>query len=169
MSHCGYFFALELRTMTRERAPMLRRFHISHSFPRKRSRVWNWSCLCVCQRSHGWTVWATDLRFGRNIAFDNISDKFVMWRHGTKSWRHLDILWWLLGKNTDKEGTLREGASMLRRFHVSDANKSKIIEIKMSITNCRPSHPGYPGFHSYTWISMSFIFVSHKKKMKTVL
>ena len=33
-------------------------------------------CLSVCQHSHGWTVWATDLKFGRNIAFDNISDKF---------------------------------------------------------------------------------------------
>ncbi len=32
------------------------------------------------------------------------------------AWR-LDILLWLLGKNTDKGGTSREGASTLRRFH----------------------------------------------------
>ncbi len=53
------------------------------------------------------------------------------WRHGTTAGRHVtswydvmtsqhDVLtsfWRLLGKNTDKEGTSREGASTLRRFH----------------------------------------------------
>ncbi len=122
-------------------------------------------CVFVCQRSHGWTVSTTDLKFGRNIDSDNISDKFegqghrskvnvAIWKnvifrlfsygmtyvHCTElfchdTWRHvtsrndvmtsrdvtawcLDILWRLLGKNTDKEGTSREGASTLRRFHV---------------------------------------------------
>ncbi len=32
-------------------------------------------CVSVCQRSHGWTIWATDLKFGVNIAFDNILDE----------------------------------------------------------------------------------------------
>ncbi len=36
--------------------------------------------------------------------------------HDMTAWR-LDILWCLLGKNTGKEGTSREGASTLRRFH----------------------------------------------------
>ena len=57
---------------------------ICYSYPRQRSRVWNRSrlsmCVSICvsvgQRSHGWTVWATDLNFSRNIAFDNILDKF---------------------------------------------------------------------------------------------
>ncbi len=39
-------------------------------------------------------------------------------RHDVTAWR-LDILWWFLGKNTDKEGMSREGASTLRRFHYS--------------------------------------------------
>ncbi len=106
-------------------------------------------CLSVCQLSHGWAVSATDLRFGRNIAFDDISDKFKGQGHRSKvkvailkkrdfptfsygvtyvnctepfchdSWRHVTSrLWWLLGKNTDKEGMSREGASTLRRFHL---------------------------------------------------
>ncbi len=33
-------------------------------------------CVSVCQRSHGWTVWATNLKFGVDIAFDNILDEF---------------------------------------------------------------------------------------------
>ena len=45
-------------------------------------------CVCVfvsvCQRSHGRTVWATDLKFGRNIAYDNISDKFEGQGHRSK-------------------------------------------------------------------------------------
>ena len=45
----------------------------------------------------------------------------VMWHSGMTSrdvtaWR-LDTLWRLLGKNTNKEGTSREGVSTLRRFH----------------------------------------------------
>ncbi len=39
-------------------------------------------CLCVFQRSHGWTV--TDLKFGRNIAFDNISNKLEGQGHRSK-------------------------------------------------------------------------------------
>ncbi len=31
--------------------------------------------VSVSQRSHGRTVLTTELKFGRNIAFDNISDK----------------------------------------------------------------------------------------------
>ncbi len=41
-------------------------------------------CLSVCQLSHGWAVSATDLRFGRNIAFDDISDKFKGQGHRSK-------------------------------------------------------------------------------------
>ncbi len=37
-------------------------------------------CLCVClsvsQRSHGWTDWATDLKFDMGIDLDNISEEF---------------------------------------------------------------------------------------------
>ncbi len=65
-------------------------------------------CMSVCQRSHSWTVWATDLKFGRN----------VVTARDVTAWC-LDILWRHLGKNTDKEGTLREGVSTLRRFHSS--------------------------------------------------
>ena len=48
---------------------------------------------------------------------------YVMSRHNVMTSRdvmawHLDTFWWLLGKNTDKKGTSREGASTLRRqFH----------------------------------------------------
>ncbi len=41
-------------------------------------------CVSVYQRSHGWTVWATDLKFGRNIAFDNISGRFEGQGHRSK-------------------------------------------------------------------------------------
>ncbi len=41
------------------------------------------------------------------------SQRDVMWRHSVTH----DTTWWHLGKNNDKEGTLREGASTLRRFH----------------------------------------------------
>ena len=33
-------------------------------------------CMSVCQRSHGWTVWSTDPKFGGRIYLDNISDEF---------------------------------------------------------------------------------------------
>ena len=116
-------------------------------------------CLSVCQRSHGWNVWDTNLKFCMNIVLDNISDEFkgqgqgsqvkvailknmifrlfdgvicidftdpfcddmtspcdVMTSRDVMAW-HLDILWQLLGKNTDKEGTSREDASTLRSFY----------------------------------------------------
>ena len=64
--------------------PLLR----PHPLPHQRSRVWNRSRVCVClsvsQRSHGWTVWAMDLKFGRNIAFDNTLDKFEGQGHRSK-------------------------------------------------------------------------------------
>ncbi len=41
-------------------------------------------CVFVCQHSHGWTVYVTDLKFGRNIAFDNISSKFEGQGHRSK-------------------------------------------------------------------------------------
>ncbi len=61
---------------------------IDFSLPRQWSRVWNWSrlyvcvcvwvCVCVslCQCSDVWTAWATDLKFGMDIAFDNNLDEF---------------------------------------------------------------------------------------------
>ncbi len=33
-------------------------------------------CLCVCQFSHGWTVWRTDPKYGIGVDLDNISDEF---------------------------------------------------------------------------------------------
>ena len=103
--------------------------------------------MSVCKRSHGWTVWATDLAFGTNIAFHNIPDKFegqgqrssspfwktwfsdlfygITYVNSTEpfchdTWRDVtawccDALLRLFGKNADKEGTLREGVSTLRR------------------------------------------------------
>ncbi len=41
-------------------------------------------CLSVCQRSHGWTVWDTNLKFSVNIAFGNISDEFEGQGHRSK-------------------------------------------------------------------------------------
>ncbi len=46
-----------------------------YSLKRQRSRVWNWSGLCVSasvylsvnQCSHGWTIWATDLIFEMSV------------------------------------------------------------------------------------------------------
>ncbi len=110
-------------------------------------------CLSVIQRSHRWTVWRTDLKFGRRDDLYNRSDEFEGQGHRSKvkvgtlkkrefstfwwcdlckivhihlpwhfrpfnvtAWRH-DIIYWHLGKNIDKEGTSREGASTLRRFH----------------------------------------------------
>ncbi len=63
--------------------------HFSTFFlPRQRSRVWNRSllrvCLCVCQRSPGWTVGHTDSKFGWGIDHDNISYKFEGQGHGSK-------------------------------------------------------------------------------------
>ena len=122
-------------------------------------------CVClsvrqsVIQPSHGWTVWHTDVKIGRDIDLDKILDNFEgqghrskvkvailknvifrhfdgatcidctdpfyddVWSHMTlrrdiTAWR-LDVLWPLLRKNTDKEGTSQEGASTLRRFHIN--------------------------------------------------
>ncbi len=37
-------------------------------------------CVCIClsvsQRSHGWTVWHMDPKFGGGIDLDNILDEF---------------------------------------------------------------------------------------------
>ena len=41
-------------------------------------------CLSVSQRSPGWTVWATDLKFGVRIDLDNISDEFEGQSHRSK-------------------------------------------------------------------------------------
>ena len=41
-------------------------------------------CVSVCHHSHSCTVWATDLKFGRNINFDNISDEFEGPGHRSK-------------------------------------------------------------------------------------
>ncbi len=67
------------------------------SLPRQRSRVWNWSRLCVSvclfnsQRSPGWTVWHMD----------------VMTSCDVTPWQHLTF--W--GKNTDMEGMMREAVN----------------------------------------------------------
>ena len=60
-----------------------------------------WVCVSVSQRSPGWTVWPRVTKLGC---------------HHVTAW-HLDILSRLLGKNTDKQCTARQGASMLRHFH----------------------------------------------------
>ncbi len=114
------------------------------SVPPVRLCIYNW---CVCQRSHGWTVWDTNLKFCMNIALENILGEFegqrhrskvkvpilknlisdflmewpaqihfvmtydAMWRHGMMPWCPLTTL------GHDKEGTSREGASSLSRFH----------------------------------------------------
>ena len=57
-------------------------------------------CVCVC-------LLVSALMTSRDV---------IVRRHDVTAWR-LDILWRLLSKNTDKEGTSREGASTLWRFH----------------------------------------------------
>ncbi len=95
-------------------------------------------CLSVIQLSHGWTVWRTDQKFGVGFDIDNISDVFKGQGHRSKVKVTrlknviLDFQIWpmqymkcifvmhvkgLSGKNTNKEGKTREGASTLRRFH----------------------------------------------------
>ncbi len=39
MWHCGHFIALELRAKTRERTPLLRRFHISHVSDANKNKI----------------------------------------------------------------------------------------------------------------------------------
>ncbi len=41
-------------------------------------------CVFVCQRSPGWTVWRTDLKFGGGVDRDNISDEFEGQGHRSK-------------------------------------------------------------------------------------
>ena len=55
----------------------------------------------------------------------------VPWRHGVTLWRPLR----LLGKNTDKEGTSREGASTLRRFHVNEYIYTVFMYLKNNLEN----------------------------------
>ena len=41
-------------------------------------------CLSVSLRSHGWTVWHADPKFGRGLDLDNISDEFEDQGHRSK-------------------------------------------------------------------------------------
>ncbi len=77
-------------------------------------------------RSPGWKTWFSKFQMAElhraSLSWHLTSCDVTAWRHDvtwhhiTTSWR-LDIHWRLLSKNTDKEGTSREGASTLRRFH----------------------------------------------------
>ncbi len=65
-----------------------------------------------------------------------------MWCHGMTSWPnevsawHLDVLWWLLGKNTDSESILQEGVSTLRQFHckIKMAPLKRCLGLKLVIS-----------------------------------
>ncbi len=73
----------------------------------------------VCRSSLSWHLTPCDVTARRHVTsrYNVMTSHDVMvWRHDVKAW-HPDILWRLLGKNTDKKGTSREGASTLRRFH----------------------------------------------------
>ena len=41
-------------------------------------------CLSVCERSHGWTIWHADPKFGGGVDLDNISDEFKDQGHRSK-------------------------------------------------------------------------------------
>ncbi len=64
-----------------KKSPVLQIFH---SLLAQRSMVWNQSRLSVCERSHGWTVWRTDPKFGGGIYLDNISDELEGRSNGSR-------------------------------------------------------------------------------------
>ncbi len=101
-------------------------------------------CLCVCQLVSSLTAepfnlgsrnWAQRLTL--MIPWPSLMVKVIGQRSRSPFWKtwfsdffftvwRLDIIWWLLNKNTDKKGTSREGASTLRRFHTSYFQKNPL-------------------------------------------
>ncbi len=76
--------------------------------------------------SLSWHLTSCDVTAWRHVTsrYDiTMSRDVIVGRHDVTAWR-LDILWRLLSKNTDKEGTSWEGASTLRRFHKLKIKKS---------------------------------------------
>ncbi len=114
-------------------------------------------CVFVCQRSHGWTIWPTDLKFSMDITFDNISDEFegqrsrspfwktwfsnfsMVWRHSMTSWHHLRTF----GQGYWQRGHIAGGRVNAQVFSLSIniVHVSRIIPA--SLLHCILDVPGY--------------------------
>ncbi len=80
----------------------------------QRSRSPGWKNM-ISEVSAGWITQSQFVITPDVMWRHGMTSYDVTWRHGTASWCHGMTSWHPL--TTDKEGTSREGASTLRRFH----------------------------------------------------